>query len=237
MRFTFIVSLAAILFLAACTSEIPSEEQTINDINGLQPNQRLVCDGENQQLDGLQCVCDSGFKVCNKVCVPEAQCCSNSDCTSGVCSEGVCTNPCQDKLCKINEVCDSNTGACSCKPGTKYCAKQQTCIANNQCCDNADCNKDRAGRRCVDIVTSVNICVNDGQFCKWARQDKPAQLALGEKGFEVYIDELYQDSSVDVTVNGNLFEHQSVPSTVSVGADKVSFEEVKLTGGQCQEYS
>ncbi|MBS3128871.1 hypothetical protein J4410_07050 [Candidatus Woesearchaeota archaeon] len=246
MKSFILIFLGLLIFLAACTTETIPTETTQNTTSEqsdqeapaiLQPNQILVCDGEHQVVEGFQCVCEQGYKVCNKQCVPESQCCTNSDCPSGICTNGACTNPCENTFCPINQVCDPNTGKCGCTTGNKYCNKQDRCIALSQCCDNADCNRAREGRRCVEITTSVNVCVNDGAFCKWVRLDTPANVALNQTGFTIKVEELYDSNLLDVTINDVLFERQAVPGTVIVGADEITFSEFKLSGGQCQEFS
>ena len=237
-----ILTLAAIflVFLVACTSlnetEQNQSETQLEDTNSiLQPLQHLEC-GENQVLQGAQCVCSEGYKVCNKACVPQSQCCKNSDCASGICQEGVCTNPCTGKICPYNQVCQPTTGECGCKAGTKFCSKQDQCIKLDQCCDSADCKASRENRRCTDIVVSMNVCVNNDTYCKFIAKGKPAKFNVDGTDTELYFENLYEGNLVDVQINGESSKAINVPKTITIPKGTVSFDEIKVVGGYCQEF-
>lgn len=245
--FIFIVTA---LFLAACTLEqTNSANENNQDIQGqtdqnqqvtiiqdehgvieLQPNQRLKC-GANQVVQGTQCVCQEGYKICNRECVPLDYCCSDSDCSQGICTNGVCNNPCDEKLCPYNQVCSSNTGECSCKQGTKWCARQQRCIGIKQCCESANCNQVRDGESCTDIFMTLNVCTNGGSRCKFIREDLTSSLDQNE----FYFSEVYEGDMIDIQINGESFENVLVPNTLTLAnGSEAIIKDLNVRGGLCK---
>ncbi len=63
-----------------------------------------------------------GTKPCAGICIPTANCCTNSDCAS--IAGGVCPGP---------------GGTCGCNGGFKLCMSQMSCVANSACCSASDC--------------------------------------------------------------------------------------------------
>jgi hypothetical protein len=88
--------------------------------------------------------CPGGQKVCGGTCIPNNQCCTNSDCPQGTpqCCGGACVNVLTDvrncgscgAACLFNEVCTSGAclciaggGTCSTTPGTNCCNDPEGC--------------------------------------------------------------------------------------------------------------
>ncbi|MBS3175995.1 hypothetical protein J4457_02050 [Candidatus Woesearchaeota archaeon] len=229
---TLLVTL--LILISACT---PTQVQTEPAQNITpQPVQRLEC-GENQLLQGTQCVCQEGYKVCNKQCVPESYCCSNTDCENSICDNGVCKNTCENKYCPINQVCDPTSGECACKPSTKWCDKQQQCIGVKLCCNNADCDNRKEGKSCNDIVQSVDVCLDGNKFCKFVQVQKAGHLDLNGEKFEVYFENLYEGNYTDLQINGKPFQKILIPGKVTIDKNnQVSLRNIKMLGGVCQEF-
>jgi hypothetical protein len=98
-------------------------------------------DGATCDPSAGSCACEPGSKLCGDACIPDTQCCTDSDCSVGSsCAGGFCT-------------CD----------GGLLCAGQ--CIANAQCCPNEVTNLDCmcGGQRTCSLDGQWSACAGGNE--------------------------------------------------------------------------
>jgi hypothetical protein len=102
----------------------------------------VACGSGGACLDGA-CACLAGFRLCKGTCIPEGDCCTNTDCAGGA----ICVG-----------------GRCGCLAGFKLCG--EACIALDACCTADDCD---SGNPCVIDNCTAGACeqdlVADGTVC------------------------------------------------------------------------
>lgn len=148
--------------------------------------------GESCEGSYTQCVCNDGYKLCGKDCIPQNSCCTNSDCSGGkVCTGGICTCPggtifcngqctkgncCADADCGINRVCTENQCIFGCTGETKQCGN--TCIPKNSCCTDSDCAD---GGKCKNGKCEIpvpDIC-DKGALVVTCKDPTPQRVQVG----------------------------------------------------------
>jgi hypothetical protein len=102
-----------------------------------EPGQLGVCDATSHTCTTM---CAPGNKSCNGSCIPEASCCTNSDCKPPALQIGMC---------------DPGTRQCvfTCTPGTTRDCGGGKCVPTSACCVDTDCG---LCKKC-----SANVCVNE----------------------------------------------------------------------------
>jgi len=123
----------------------------------------LPCSYTGQTCTAGVCNCPSGEKVCQNAgkCIPNATCCTSSDC-----------------MAIVGQVCPAAGGACSCLAGNKTCLASNSCIAQASCCTVADCTF--SGQSCSGVGGSCscpagqkpcaanNACIANANCCTTA---------------------------------------------------------------------
>lgn len=204
-----------------------------NSIAYNKSNQEKTC-SENQILKDNECVCKSGYKLCNKKCIKEDDCCTNNDCTSPQkCEKNQCVGSCKNVFCSLNSICDN--GLCVCKEGTYWCEKQKRCIEDSQCCDAYSCAENRDRKVCDPIVISAEICIeNDSKSCKYI-PEKGSRIFYLDNQYQISVLDVFEGPLFDIRINNQTMEKINVETKKDIDSMQIWVNSLKYKGGICKE--
>ncbi len=240
MRITLVVAMLAgiLLLLTACSTQqegvINAESYKEENIQQEPPDpcERIECSVGEQCVDG-SCVCKKDLKKCNNACVPETQCCTDSDCGENkTCSQGKCAIIPQ--TCKFNEKFDIAKESCTCVTGTKFCEEQQKCIPERNCCRNEDCK--RVDDKCSPTTYAANVCVQDPlSHCKSIPEASQAVFPVESGTITIKVNNITEDGKTQFETGGKQL-NASVSKQITLSKNtKLLIDDIRIFGGTCKD--
>ncbi|MBI2565234.1 hypothetical protein HYV79_04585 [Candidatus Woesearchaeota archaeon] len=198
----------------------------------------VSCDS-NQVCENGQCVCSADYKQCSNQCIEKNQCCSAKDCSKyQKCEKGVCVNV---NKCFFGQVWNVNSNKCECAPDAFFCSRQNRCIPIGSCCSIKDCSGEGfIGSQCKPTLFLPRVCAGTekSEQCKYATEGLRTSFSTLNYSLDVYIQNAYEDNSLDVKVVFNNKERliSNLASGELVFLDYSVFlrvDNLKYSGGQC----
>jgi len=235
MKYILSVLIIGLFLLSACSSDTitarPVDEQIIDvEVNVKQDLcEDLEC-SENSYCVSGECVCDTGFKMCNGECLKDNLCCDSGDCDIGeICENNICIK----HVCAFNQVYDTDKEKCVCNDNSKWCSQQNKCIPRASCCVHADCSNDYA---CSNTFFMAMVCINDGrEKCRETIEGQNTNFWINDVSYDVSVKSV-SENFVSLKINDMNLDAQPINVPYELEKDvNIYVESTRIAGGVCKK--
>ena len=235
MKLLPFILISSLLLLSACSNDTitarPIDEQVISVEVDVKSNlcDQVSCDDNSKCVSG-ECVCDSGFKRCEKECISENLCCDSGDCSLGeFCEEGICMR----HVCPFNQIFNSKKQKCVCDDASKWCSLQDKCIPKANCCVHADCGNDYA---CAETYFLALVCVDDSrERCRSTLEGQNSVFYINGISYDITVENVSEDF-VSLRVNELMLDALPLNTPYELTENsRIYIEETRMVGGSCKK--
>lgn len=228
-----LVLLVLPILVSACTNS-SLKGKTLSDVElkELYPCTGVEC-SQNEVCNAGACVCSDNFKRCpgQDSCIPEQDCCSDSDCGFGKsCMNNACKFSCTNVKPESNKVCDPAVEGLVCLPGHKWCDEQLRCIPEDHCCTKFDCGRDQ---RCTKSSWSAEICLENGtKNCKVLNEGDEKLFKAGDNEATVKLVKTFYNRKATLAIAGKELEILRGESR-AINDKTIFLADIQDYGGAC----